>query len=69
MRKSLSIELVVSKYLEYLVQVLEMLMLVLTVDKDVIEVDNDKLVKQGLEDTVHERHEGCWRVGETESQN
>ncbi len=65
----LGVKRVVSKYLEYLAQVVEVCTLILAVDEDVIEVNNDKLVEQGLEVVVHEHHECCQCVGETECQN
>ena len=42
-----------------------MVLFILAVDEDVINVDNDKLVKVGSEDILHKSLEGSWGIGET----
>ena len=48
------------------VEVLEVLILGLGVDQNIVEVHDDKLVEEGLEDALHEAHEGGGGIGEAE---
>jgi hypothetical protein len=54
------VQLGVGESLQYLLNMLQMLLLSATVNHDVVEVDQDKLVNEGAEDVVHESLKGVW---------
>ena len=62
-------ELLCSQDLEYFTQVLKMLFWRLTVDKNVVQVDQDALPYLLGEDLIHERLEYCWSIRQTKRQN
>ena len=62
----LGIEAVFSKSCRNQPKMFGMLFIGFRIDEDVINVNDDKLVKVIHEDGVHEPHESSWGIGETE---
>ena len=62
-------ELLCSQDLEYFMQVLSMVFWRLTVDENVIQVDQDALPYLLGKDLIHERLEYCWSIRQTKRQD
>jgi hypothetical protein len=65
----LGIELMVSKSLQNNSEMLRMLLFTLRIDQDVINEDHDKLVQFWYEYGVHQVHQMCRSIGESERHN
>jgi hypothetical protein len=65
----LGIELMVSKSLQNISEMLRMLLFTLGIDQDVINEDHDKLVQFWHKYGVHQLHEMCRSIGEPERHN
>ena len=64
--RELGIEAVFSKSCQNQMKMFLMLFVGFGIDEDVINVNDDKLVKIIHEDGVHEPHESSWGIGECE---
>lgn len=60
------VKFVSSQYLKYFFKSNEVLLSAKTVDKDVIEEDNDKFSKEIFKDIIHENLKSGWGISETE---
>ena len=54
---------------EDLAKVLSVFSLVLAINKNIIKVDDDKLIQKVMEDIVHQSHESGRRVSQTKGKN
>jgi hypothetical protein len=62
----IGIELMLSQKVQNLLQVFTMLLRGFTIDEDIIQVNQDKLVEVWAEDCIHSSLESGWCIGETE---